>query len=169
MYRFSRHFTYVSLLHFRHYPKIVVIYRDPILRAMSPGNNLITDLPFNEQKLNDEYFENFAEDLRNMMPGWKAWFEQILKFDSKYCFLNYEKLKINLIKELRPVVNFLGFKINKELEKCIVENKEGDYHRPKKSKEDIDKLMSKISIEDLKIYSKMKEDVIEMLKNASSC
>ena len=140
-----------------------------MLRAMSPSNNLYTNLTFNEQKLHDEYFENFSENLRNMMPGWKAWFEKILKLDAKYCFLNYEKLKINLIFELRPVVNFLGFEINKELEKCIVENKEGDYHRPKKSKEDIEKLMSKISIEDLKIYSKMKEDVIEMLKNASSC
>ena len=140
-----------------------------MLRAMSPSNNLYTNLTFNEQKLHDEYSENFAEDLRNMMPGWKAWFEKILKLDAKYCFLNYEKLKINLIFELRPVVNFLGFEINKELEKCIVENKEGHHHRPEKSKEEIDKLMSKISIEDLENYSKMKEDVIEMLKKASSC
>ena len=136
---------------------------------MSPSNKLYTNLPYNEQKLNDEYFDNFAEDLRTMMPGWKAWFEKILKLDAKYCFLNYEELKINLIKELRPVVNFLGFEINEELEKCIVENKEGDYHRPEKSKEEIEKLLSNISMEDLENYSKMKEDVIEMLKKASSC
>ena len=136
---------------------------------MSPSNKLYTNLPYNEQKLNDEYFDNFAEDLRTMMPGWKAWFEKILKLDAKYCFLNYEELKINLIKELRPVVNFLGFEINEELEKCIVENKEGDYHRPEKSKEEIEKLLSNISMEDLENYSKMKEDVIEKLKKVSSC
>ena len=136
---------------------------------MSPSNNLYTNLPFNDQKLNNEYFENFAENLRTMMPGWKTWFEKIIRSDAKYCFLNYEKLKINLIKELRPVVNFLGFEISKELEQCILENQEGDYNRPEKSKEKIDKLMSKIPIEDLEVYSKMKEDVIQMLKNASSC
>ena len=136
---------------------------------MSPSNNLYTNLPFNDQKLNNEYFETFAEDLRTMMPGWKSWFEKIIRLDAKYCFLNYEKLKVNLIKELRPVVNFLGFEISKELEQCILENQEGDYHRPEKSKEKIDKLISKIPIEDLEVYSKMKEDVIQMLKNASSC
>ena len=137
---------------------------------MSPSNNLKNEISFNEQKFSNEYFKyNFVKDLETIMPAWKYWFEKILKINSKFCLVNYDKLKTNVIEELRPVVNFLGFDINEELARCILINQEGAMHRPKKSKDEINRIISLIPPNDTKRYSKMKEDVLQMLKNASSC
>ena len=63
---------------FRDYEKIIIIFRDPILRAMSPSNQLKSNVPFKDQKLNEEYFTNsFSKDLKDTMPAWKAWYEKI--------------------------------------------------------------------------------------------
>ena len=137
---------------------------------MSPSNNLKGGIPFKEQKLSNEYFKyNFVKDLEEIMPAWKFWFQRLLKVNSKFCLVNYDKLKTNVIEELTPVINFLGFDINEELAKCILMNQEGADHRPEKSKDEINEILSLIPPNDLKVYSKMKEDVLQMLKNASSC
>ena len=52
---------------------------------------------------------------------------------------------------------------------CILKNQEGDFHRPEKSKDEINKILSFIPPGDLEKYFKMKEDVFQMLKNVSSC
>jgi len=169
-------YSYHEFYQHRHYENIIVIYRDPIFRAMSPSNNLREsfenkiEISFHEAKFSNEYFENhFVKDLKTIIPAWKDWFERILKINSKFCLVNYDKLKTNVIEELRPVVNFLGFDINEELARCILINQEGANHRPEKSKDEINRIISLIPPNDTKRYSKMKEDVLKMLKNASSC
>ena len=157
-------------MYFREYEKIILIFRDPISRAMSPSNKLKRGLHFTEQKINDEYFaKDFIQDLKHQMPAWKNWYEKILQIDAKFCLLTYEKLKINIIEELKPAVQFLGYEINAELEQCILKNQEGDFHRPEKSKDEINKILSFIPPGDLETYFKMKEDVFQMLKNVTSC
>ena len=141
---------------------------------MSPSNEYANDLKqgilYTKQKISVEYFEHdFIEDLKTIIPAWKAWFEKLLKINAKFCLVNYDKLKTNVIEEVRPAVNFLGFEINEELEKCILTNQEGTNHRPEKSKDEINRILSFIPPDDLERYSKIKEDVLEMLKNASSC
>ena len=125
---------------------------------------------YTKKKISNEYFEkDFIEDLETIIPAWKAWFEKLLKINAKFCLVNYDKLKTNVIEEVRPAVNFLGFEINEELEKCILTNQEGTNHRPEKSKDEINKILSFIPPDDLKKYSKIKEDVLQMLISASSC
>ena len=127
-------------------------------------------ISFNEQRFRDDYFEyDFVEDLETTIPAWKAWFEKILKLNSKFCLVNYDTLKTNVIEELTPMVNFLGFEINKKLAKCILINQEGAHHRQEKSNDEINRILAFIPPDDLKRYSKMKEDVLQMLKKASSC
>ena len=53
--------------------------------------------------------------------------------------------------------------------RCILINQEGTHHRPEKSKDEINRIISLIPPNDFKRYSKMKEDVLQMLKKASSC
>ena len=97
---------------------------------MSPSNNLKPYKPFKRQKVGREWLkQNYGKYLRLMMPAWKFWFEEILKKDAVFCLVIYEDLKMNLIEELRPVINFLGYNINEELEKCILANQEGNYLR----------------------------------------
>ena len=78
-------------------------------------------------------------------------------------------MKIDLMKQLKPVIRFIGYDINKKLEQCILKNQEGDSHRPEKSKEEIDKIISLIPKEDLESIHLAKENVLKLLKNASSC
>ena len=141
---------------------------------MSPSNEYAHDLKrgimYTKEKIRSEYFDHdFIKDLETILPAWKAWFEKLLKINAKFCLVNYDKLKTNLIEELRSAVNFLGFEINEELEKCILTNQEGTNHRPEKSKDEINRILSFIPPDDLKKYSKIKEDVLQMLKSASSC
>ena len=52
------------LFYFRQYENIIVIYRDPIFRAMSPSNNLKREISYNEAKFSDEYFKyHFVKDM----------------------------------------------------------------------------------------------------------
>ena len=70
-----------------------------------------------------------------------------------------------------PDSNFLISKnnTNEELEHCILKNKEGNYHRPEKSKEEINKILSSIPPGELNSYYKIKDDILEELQNISSC
>ena len=138
---------------------------------MSASNNMVDDgIEFLEKKLKYEYFaHDFATELKTIMPDWKAWFYKMLQMNAKFCFIDYDKLKKNVGKELKPVLRFLGYKTNEELDNCILKNQEGDFHRPEKSKEEIDTILSLIPPGDLELYLKMKEDVLDMLKKASSC
>ena len=169
----SNEFKKINLIkcsHFRDYEKIIIVFRDPILRAMSPSNKLINGLPFTLQKMKDRYFiHDFARDLKIIMPAWKAWFEKILQINAKFCLISYDEMKINSMEKLRPVVKFLGFEINNELEQCIMKNGEGNYHRPEKSMEEIDKILSLIPPGELDLYFRMKKDVFKELQSASSC
>ena len=120
--------------------------------------------------MKDSYFtHNFARDLKIIMPAWKNWFEKILQTNAKFCLINYDEIKINTIENLKPAVKFLGFEINNELEQCILKNQEGIYHRPEKTKEEIDKILSFIPPGELDSYYKMKKDIFKQLQNASSC
>ena len=137
---------------------------------MSPSNGLVVGYTFNEQKIKDEWLmKNFARHMRLMMPAWKIWFEEVLQKEAEFCLINYDEMKVNLIKELNKVGNFLGYEINEELEQCILKNQEGKFRRPEKSKDEIKKIMSTIPPGELETYFKMKKDVLEMLKNVSSC
>ena len=138
---------------------------------MSPSNHLQKGIPFLEQKISDKYFSNgvFVQELKSTMPSWKAWFEKLLQIKAKFCLINFEEMKVNIMQELRPAVRFLGFHINEDLEKCILKHQEGEFHRPEKSKDEIDKIVSLIPPGYLKILVKMKEDVLAKLKSTSSC
>ena len=103
------------------------------------------------------------------MPAWKAWFEEMLQIKAKFCIINYDEMKKNVIEELKPAVQFLGYDINKDLETCILKNQEGEYHRPEKSKDEINQIFSLIPPGELETYLKMKDEVLEMVKNVSSC
>ena len=89
---------------------------------MSPSNYL-KDVQFSYQQRSEEYFKNdFVKELKDTLTAWKSWYEQILKVDAKFCLINYEEMKIDLMKQLKPVIQFIGYDINKKLEQCILKN-----------------------------------------------
>ena len=83
--------------------------------------------------------------------------------------MNFDKMKVNLMEELRPAVKFLGYDINEKLQECILKNQEGYHHRPEKSKNETDKIMSFISPSELEEILKTKNEVLAKLEDASIC
>ena len=137
---------------------------------MSPSNKLKNLVPFKDQKRSEDYFTyDFPKEVIGKLQAWQAWYEKILKIDAKFCLVIYEQMKIDVIKQLKSVVQFLGYDINKDLEHCILRNQEGDFHRPEKSNEEIEKIISRIPQKDLEAISVAKEHILKLLKNASSC
>ena len=72
----------------RDYEKIIILYRDPIFRAMSPSNKLKNLVPFKDQKRSEDYFTyDFHKEVIGKLQAWKAWHEKILKIDAKFCLV----------------------------------------------------------------------------------
>ncbi len=63
------------------------------------------------------------------------------------CFFRYEDWKENLEKELPRVLNFLGRNVTDEVMKCVIDNRESDFHR---NRTDYESYLSEIWSEDMK-------------------
>ena len=48
---------------------------------------------------------------------------------SRLCLINYEKLKEDIVKELKPCLQFIGFDMSPNKLQCIKEQQEGNHHR----------------------------------------
>lgn len=72
---------------------------------------------------------------------------------SKLCIIQYEKLVEDVIKELKPCVEFLGFHIDEHLATCIRKDYEGNYHRKPLTKDEQQTIFSNsFSNDELKHY-----------------
>jgi hypothetical protein len=58
--------------------------------------------------------------------------------------IQYEHLLQNVIEELEPCVEFLGFKLSPERAQCIKQLKEGNFHRPPRPKAEMDFLLKEV-------------------------
>ena len=101
--------------------------------------------------------------------GWTEFCKSVLSLDaSKVCLLIYENLVENVIKELKPCVEFLGYKIDRHLAECIKLDKEGSYHRSPMSEEDLNYVFNKpFTIEEQNIYRNVSQLNIRALKKHS--
>ena len=111
-----------------------------------------------------EWFdEHFEKVLKNSVPHWKEWHQQILdEYEtSQICPLFYEDLKKDIIKTIKPCINFLGFDLNFELEDCIIKNEKGNNHRLKRPQHEIDYILSLIPVQAMKNYKKIKNEIFD--------
>ena len=109
-----------------------------------------------------EKFKKWDQDLKDVLRIWRS---DHLKYLSEFksdqaCVIFYEELQENVIKSLKPCVNFLGFEINETLEKCILKHQEGNFKRRQRNNNEVEKILSYIP-KDLQeeaeeIYSRMK-------------
>ena len=109
------------------YDRIVVIVRDPLETAFSPSNFIKKDVHFLDSKVPLEHLD-VVSYLEKFMKIWENWHDDLLKTYDDLCVINYGKLRKNLLEDLEPCINFLGFQMTSPLRNCILNNQEG-YHK----------------------------------------
>ena len=74
----------------------------------------------------------------------------------------------NVIEELKPCVEFLGFEMNQTLADCIRNEQEGSYHRDPMSKEDLQFVLTEPFTEkELDYFNRTKVEISQkMLENS---
>ena len=63
---------------------------------------------------------------------WRKFHDLMIRRYSKdrTCILRYENLVLDVIHEILPCLEFLGFGLDPKQVECILEKQEGEYHRP---------------------------------------
>lgn len=98
---------------------------------------------------------------------WKNWHESFMEHAKDYCLIFYHEVKLDVIKAIKPCIQYLGFDIPADLEKCILKNQEGHYHRKSTSQEEKEEIYSKFPKRDIKLAKKYKKQIFAELKKHS--
>ena len=131
-------FSYIFSYKLNEYQKAILIIRHPLEAYMSAfSHGLVTQTTY----LDLEIFEatNFSQRfLEEGLPTWKHFHDTILEdYVQPLHFVPYEKLKTNLIEEMRRILIFLGFNLTKEVESCLRLDFEGKFKRKKRPQEEL--------------------------------
>ena len=81
----------------------------------------------------------------------------------KTCILRYENLVLDVIHEILPCLEFLGFGLDPKQVECILEKQEGEYHRRpnKMSQPELNEIVRQTFTEkELKDFRKNYEQII---------
>ena len=80
---------------------------------------------------------------------------------SRLCLINYEKLKEDIVKELKPCLQFIGFDISPDKAQCIKEQQEGNHHRPPMSQQDLQLVINQtFTQEELQNFKETHQNVL---------
>ena len=76
--------------------------------------------------------------LKYGLPKWINFHETVLKdYVLPIHVVQYEKLKTDLIKEMRSILSFLGFELTKDIELCLRSDFNGNFKRKTRPQEEI--------------------------------
>ena len=150
------HLHYLNPSHGKKYDQIILIVRDPIEQAMSPSNFMSETDTFVHAEaplkyLDDVYFEKTVD-------FWTQWHQDVIEiYQDKICVINFNELEKNLLENLEPCVEYLGFRLSSALKKCILKNQEGFHRRAKRpQKPKISKMtMEKIQRQKNRIFKQL--------------
>ena len=80
---------------------------------------------------------------------------------SRLCLINYEKLKEDIVKELKPCLQFIGFDMSPDKLQCIKEQQEGNHHRPPMSQQDLQLVINQtFTQEELQNFKETHQNVL---------
>ena len=153
------------------YDRVILVVRDPLEQAFSPSNALIDTIDYLESKFPIEKILDIPVYLEETVDSWKTWHLKIMKLYQEICVIFYHKLKEDVIKELEPCINFLGFELPPALKKCILDNQTGNYKRPERSFEEWQEIINNIPKELQLRINAIKDKVFRDLeaKNRKKC
>ena len=86
------------------------------------------------------------------MAKWKWFYDVMLqRYDKgqQLCFMNYERMTEDVITELRPCLEFIGFEmVSEQRLGCVKREQEGKHHRMPMSSELLDKVYNQTFSQD---------------------
>ena len=95
---------------------------------------------------------------------WRKFHDLMIRRYSKdkTCILRYENLVLDVIHEILPCLEFLGFGLDPKQVECILEKREGKYHRTNNmSQTELNEIFSQTFTEkELKDFHKNYEQII---------
>ncbi len=87
--------------------------------------------------------DDWPSFVKKYFRAWRDFTEQASRLGKeKVCVLIYENLLLDVIKELRPCIEFLGYEVDAELASCIRQDQEGSFHRTPMAEESPESLFS---------------------------
>ena len=89
----------------------------------------------------------WPEFVKKKFKHWLDTNHNAVKFYSKdqLCIIFYEELLLNIAKAIKPCLKFLGYnEIPSKIEKCLISNQEGQFHRPQRPPEEIEIIIKQI-------------------------
>ena len=95
---------------------------------------------------------------------WRKFHDLMIRRYSKdrTCILRYENLVLDVIHEILPCLEFLGFGLDPKQVECILEKREGEYHRQNNmSQPELNEIVSQTFTEkELKDFRKNYEQIV---------
>ena len=113
--------------------RYVAIIRHPLHSGLSEFNRENTGDNHMGHANMSVFMRDYDPFTKWYMKEYEAFMNGLVKMKNhsadQLCILQYEKLVEDVVKELRPCMEFLGFHINEDLERCIRKDEEGKFHR----------------------------------------
>lgn len=155
----------------RTYDRFVAIIRHPLHGGLSEFNRNRTANHLEHANMT-VFMESWHEYFTKYYMQKYMWFMSgLVKMKNsaadRLCILQYEKLVEDVINELRPCVEFLGFHIDDHLAKCIRKDGEGKFHRKPMAANELRMIFShSFTDDDLKHYQELHDDFVSKLGKA---
>ena len=146
------------------FEKAIVLIRNPLDASMAEFNRVFSN--YDQKGHSDmELFEllNFSKLFQEAdLPQWMEFHETILKdYKNKMHVVQYEKLKTNLIEEMKKILGFLGYTMTKEIEFCLKSNFDGNFKRKERPEEEIYTILENFTNSQLKYFDNVYENYLK--------
>ena len=167
---YFKHFSY----ELNDYHKAILIIRHPLDAAMSEFNHDYSGSLMNEdinKQTSLAHMQLFSKVdfaglfLKEKLPNWIELHESILNnFTQPILLVQYEKLKTNVIEEMRRVLPFLGFNMTKETESCLKLGFDGNFKRKPRPQEQLYEIYENFTDKQLAEFDEIYQKYLQKLK-----
>ena len=152
------------------FEKGILIIRNPLDCFIAEYNRVLQNhfeyaplRKWNEIEDIDDFFFNY------MFPKWMELHENIIKtYKNPLHVVEYESLKKDPIRILSEILGFLNIEMTEGTRKCLSDDHDGPFHRPKRPQEEMDVIFAKFSKENINIYSHSYKDIMTKLYSMDS-
>ena len=148
------------------YQRAIIIIRHPLDAFISAFNHQMkgkTDYP--DLKIYEEI--NFSKQFLEVgLPDWIQFYDTILQdFNQNLYLVQYDKLKTNLLEEMRSILSFLGFDLNREIESCLRSDFNGKFKRKNRPQEELYEIYGNFTNKQFQEFDKIYEHYLLLFQN----
>ena len=86
-------------------------------------------------------------------------------FNGPIHFVQYEKLKTNMIEEMRSITLFLGFELTNEIESCLILDFQGKFKRDRRPQHEIDAIYKNFTKTQLHKFDNIYDEYLQRFQS----